>query len=81
MIIIREKLKEVSECYHYYGAALKSRFAYRFFKKEVYREGNIVASVAPIDVSVNLIDHEDSINKDYIYSDEAINFIIKNSSN
>lgn len=77
MIINREKLKEVTECNYYDGSVLKTRFAYKFFKKEVNRQGNIVAFVAPMVVEANLIDLEDSINKDYIYSDQAINLIIE----
>lgn len=77
MIITREQLKEVTGCNYYDGSVLKNRFAYRFFKKEVNREGNIVAFIAPMEVTTNLIDLEDSINSDYIYSDSAINFIIE----
>lgn len=58
----------------YNGDLIHSRFAYKFFKKEVSPYGNIVAFRAPMYVSDNLIDLEDSLSKDYIYSDDAINF-------
>jgi hypothetical protein len=58
----------------YDGNLIHERFAYRFFKKEVSPYGNIVAFRAPMYVSDNLIDLEDSLSKDYIYSEDAINF-------
>ena len=58
----------------YDGSLIKQRFAYRFFKKQVSPVGNIVAFRAPMFVSDNLIDLEDSLSKDYIFSDDAINF-------
>lgn len=58
----------------YGGSLIKARFAYRFFKKQVSPAGNIVAFRAPMFVSDNLIDLEDSLSKDYIFSDDAINF-------
>lgn len=58
----------------YDGSLIHSRFAYRFFNKEVSPYGNIVAFRAPMFVSDNLIDLEDSLTKDYIFSDDAINF-------
>jgi len=58
----------------YNGDLIHSRFAYRFFKKDVSPYGNIVSFRAPMFVSDNLIDLEDSLSKDYIYSDDAVNF-------
>ena len=58
----------------YDGPLIKNRFAYRFFKKDVSPYGNVVAFRAPMFVSENLIDLEDSLSKDYIFSDDAINF-------
>lgn len=58
----------------YDGSLIKKRFAYRFFKKQVSPVGNIVAFRAPMFVSDNLIDLEDSLSKDYIFSDDAVNF-------
>ena len=58
----------------YNGDLIHNRFAYRYFKKSVSPSGNIVAFRAPMYVSDNLIDLEDSLSKDYIFSDDAINF-------
>lgn len=58
----------------YNGDLIHKRFAYQFFKKEVSPYGNIIAFRAPMYVSDNLIDLEDSLSKDYIFSDDAINF-------
>jgi len=77
MIINREQLKNVTGCDYYDGAILHQRFAYKFFKKNVRAVGNIVAFVAPMEVTTNLIDLEDAINHDYIYSDSAINLLIE----
>jgi hypothetical protein len=77
MIINREQLKEGTGCDYYCGKAIHDRFAYKFFKKEVNALGNIVSFIAPMEVTDNLIDLEDSINKDFIYSESAINFIME----
>ena len=77
MIINREQLKEVTGCDYYDGSALHCRQAYKFFKKEVNPLGNIISFIAPMEVTANLIDLEDSLNKDYIYSDLAMNFIME----
>ena len=77
MIINRTQLKNVTGCDYYDGSAIHSRFAYKAFKKQVNALGNILAFVAPMTVTTNLIDLEDAINNDYIYSDSAINFIIE----
>jgi hypothetical protein len=58
----------------YNGDLIHKRFAYQFFKKNVSPCGDIVAFRAPMYVSDNLIDLEDSLSKDYIFSDDAINF-------
>lgn len=58
----------------YDGALIHERFAYKFFQKDTKPVGNIVAFTAPMFVSDNLIDLEDSISKDYIFSDNAVNF-------
>jgi hypothetical protein len=77
MIITRDQLKEVFGEDIYGGCQIHDRFAYKFFKKEVNPLGNIVSFVAPMLVTDNLIDLEDSLNKDYIYSDMAMNFIME----
>jgi len=58
----------------YNGDLIHKRFAYQYFKKKVSPYGNVVAFRAPMFVSDNLIDLEDSLSKDYIFSDDAINF-------
>jgi hypothetical protein len=58
----------------YDGSLIHSRFAYKYFRKNVSPIGDIVAFVAPMFVTTNLIDLEDSLEKDYIMSDKAINF-------
>lgn len=78
MIINRDQLKEVTGCDYYDGSALHCRQAYKFFKKDVNPLGNIISFISPMTVEGdNLIDLEDSLNKDYIYSDLAMNFIME----
>ena len=78
MIINRDQLKEVTGCDYYDGSALHCRQAYKFFRKEVNPLGNIISFVAPMVVEGdNLIDLEDSLNKDFIYSESAMNFIME----
>jgi hypothetical protein len=77
MIINREQLKEVSGSDYYCGQILHNRFAYKFFRKNVNMAGDIVAFAAPMKVEENLIDLEDSISKDFIYSDNAMNILIE----
>lgn len=77
MIINREKLKEVTGCDYYDGSAIHNRFAYKFFKKDVTSLGDIVSFIAPMEVTDNLIDLEDSLNRDFIYSESAMNFIME----
>ena len=45
----------------YNGDLIHKRFAYQYFKKDVSPYGNIVAFRAPMYVSDNLIDLEDSL--------------------
>ena len=59
---------------HYDGSLIHKRFAYEFFRKDVLRTGNIVAFVGSMEVTDNLVDLEDSLSEDFIYSDKAINF-------
>jgi len=58
----------------YDGSFIHKRFAYKYFRDKVLPIGNIVSFVAPAEVTLNLIDLEDSLEKDYIYSDSMINF-------
>jgi len=60
----------------YDGSLLHSRFAYKFFREKTLPIGNIVAFRAPMKVEAEgMIDSEDILNADYIYSDDAINFL------
>jgi len=58
----------------YNGDLIHERFAYKFYRKEVSPYGNIIAYRAPMYVSDNLIDLEDTLAKDFIYSEDAMNF-------
>lgn len=60
----------------YDGKLLHSRFAYKFFRDKTLPIGNIVAFRAPMKVETEgMIDSEDVLNNDFIYSDDAINFL------
>lgn len=58
----------------YDGSFIHKRFAYKYFREKTLAVGNIVSFVAPVEVTLNLIDLEDSLEKDYIYSDSMVNF-------
>ena len=61
------------DCYD--GSLIHSRFAYRYFRNKTLPIGNILAFRAPMLVeAAGMIDNEDLINNDFIYSDDAINF-------
>ena len=60
----------------YDGDLLHSRFAYKFFRNKTLPIGNIIAFRAPMKVEADgMIDNEDILNNDYIYSDDALNFL------
>lgn len=60
----------------YDGVLLHKRFAYRFFREKCLPIGNIIAFRAPAKVETEgLIDQEDSLNKDFIYSEDMIHFL------
>lgn len=58
----------------YSGNLIHKRFAYRYFRDSVNPIGDIVAFIAPAEVTDNLVDLEDSLNKAFIYSEKMINF-------
>jgi hypothetical protein len=58
----------------YDGSFIHKRFAYKYFRDRTLPIGNIVSFVSPVEVTLNLIDLEDSLEKDYIYSDSMVNF-------
>ena len=60
---------------NYDGNLIHNRFAYTFFKKRTLPIGNIVTFRSPMLVEADgMIDHEDVLKNDLIYSDDAINF-------
>ena len=59
---------------NYDGSFIHKRFAYKYFRDRTLPIGYIVSFVAPVEVTLNLIDLEDSLEKDYIYSDSMVNF-------
>lgn len=64
------------ECKVYDGNLLHNRFAYRYFKNRVLPQGNIIAYRAPARVeATGMIDLEDVLNADFIYSDDMIHFL------
>jgi len=64
------------ECKIYDGELLHSRFAYRYFKSRVLPQGNIIAFRAPAKVeAAGMIDLEDIMSADFIYSDDMIHFM------
>jgi len=62
----------------YDGKILQDRFAYSFFKDKVLRTGNIVAGISPAKVEADyMVDLEDILAGDFIYSDKMIHFLIE----
>lgn len=60
----------------YDGNLLHHRFAYSFFRNKVLPIGNIIAYRAPMKVETEgMIDQEDVLNNEFIYSDDAVNFL------
>jgi hypothetical protein len=58
----------------YDGSLIKDRFGYKFFGNNYNPLGVILSFQGKMEVTENLIDLEDALEKDYIYSDDAINF-------
>lgn len=59
----------------YDGNLIHQRFAYSYFRDRTLPIGNIVAFRAPMLVETDgMIDEEDIIKGEFIYSDDAINF-------
>jgi hypothetical protein len=59
----------------YDGHLIHSRFAYKLLRDNVLPQGNIVAFRAPMHVEASgMIDLEDVLSNDFIYSKDAINF-------
>ena len=59
----------------YDGPLIHKRFAYDYFRNNTLPIGNIISFRCPMDVNVSgMIDQEDVLQGDYIYSKDAINF-------
>tara|TARA_R110000751_G_scaffold225468_1_gene327316 strand:+ start:401 stop:988 length:588 start_codon:yes stop_codon:yes gene_type:complete len=59
----------------YDGDLIHNRFAYTYFRNRTLPIGNIIAFRAPMKVEADgMIDLEDTLKNDYIYSEDAINF-------
>lgn len=66
----------ITDIKNYDGKILHDRFAYKYFRKNTLPIGNIIAFRAPMLVEAEgMIDSEDILSNDYIYSDDAINFL------
>jgi len=60
----------------YDGKLLHGRFAYKFFRDKTLPIGKCIAFRAPMLVEAEgMIDTEDVLKNDFIYSDDAINFL------
>lgn len=65
----------ITDIKEYDGSLIHSRFAYQFFRENTLPIGNIVAFRAPMKVEVDgMIDKEDVIKNEFIYSADALNF-------
>lgn len=58
----------------YDGSLLHSRFGYTYFRDKYIPTGCILSFRGKMNVTSNLIDKEDLLNNDFIFSDDAINF-------
>lgn len=59
---------------YYDGSIIHDRFAYKVFRNTVSPLGNIIAFRSKCEVTDNLIDLEDALKQDYIYSDDMVHF-------
>ena len=65
----------VTDIQLYDGDVIHHRFAYKFFRNRTLPIGNLIAFRAPMKVEADgMIDLEDTLKNDYIYSEDAINF-------
>jgi hypothetical protein len=66
----------ITDIKNYDGKILHNRFAYKYFRDRTLPIGNIIAFRAPMHVEAEgMIDTEDVLNNDFIYSQDAINFL------
>jgi len=66
-MILTEKLD-------YSGDLIHSPFAYKFYRKNLPPLGAIICFRGKMDVKEHLIDLEDALDDDFIYSEDALNF-------
>lgn len=66
-MILTEKLD-------YDGSLIHEPFAYKFYRKNLPPLGAIICFRGKMDVKEHLIDLEDSLADDFIYSEDALNF-------
>lgn len=59
----------------YNGDLIHNRFAYKYLRDQVLPTGDILCFRGVMNVTTNLIDQEDLLNNDYIYSNDAMNFV------
>jgi len=60
----------------YDGTLLHGRFAYKHFRDKCLPIGNIISFRAPAKVEIEgLIDQEDALNGDFIYSEDMVHFL------
>lgn len=75
MILDRIQLKNIFGVDYYNGEQIHTRFAFRVYRDKVIPTGNIIAFVSPTIVeSEHMIDLQDLLDKDFIYSDSMVNF-------
>ena len=66
----------VKDLKHYDGTLLHHRFAYTYFRDKVLPIGNIIAFRGSTKVETEgLIDQEDALNKEFIYSEDMVHFL------
>lgn len=74
MKISREELKSLTGYDYYQGNLIHEPFAYKVFREKTLPIGNIVIFRAPMKVEADgMIDLEDVLAHDYIYSKDAVN--------
>ncbi len=67
---------DIKDIKQYDGTLLHNRFAYKFFNDKVLPIGNILSFRGPMTVLADgMIDQEDVDRQDFIWSDDAVNFL------
>ena len=75
MILTKEQVKEIFGVDYYDGCQIHNRFAYTVFRDKVLPIGNIIAFRSPTKVLADqMIDKEDLLSNDFIFSQDMINF-------